>query len=334
VTLVGMLCALLTACASQAVADARIQPLTSQTLLSVHNRAVAVSLKIHGRYRLALARAGAPAVVIPGLASRSVAFDVDLGIDSGGGLVATYSRCTREHRDLDPDFSVVPYDHSQGCRPFQYSFARRRESRLPSLPGASIYLPSRWRDNLVFATHRDGGPAAARRRQSIAFMNLRSRHVRYLRGGRPALANSQGLAMAAPRVIDLHGTTLAFTWQADVAGCPDDNGLSDDAVSTELWSGSLTSTNRRLASACTRTNASYAIRGVQVTDLGVVYAETSITDSNQTITVIRSVRGHVRHDLVQTTHFPTSLGVSGSQIVLAAGDDPPGMYDLPRPAGR
>jgi len=309
--------------------DRVIQPLTEQATLSAEGGWVAVSLRERGRYRLGLARAGEAAVAVPWIRSRAVPFDVDLGIDDQRRVVATYSRCSREHVDPDPDFAIVPYDLSRGCRPFQYSLSSRRESRLPTISGQSVYLPSRWRSHIVFATHRDRGTFAARRPQRLAAMNLRSRHVRFLRGGRHRLKGSQGLASAAPRTLDLRGQMLAFTWQADGEACPNDNGLSQNAIFTELWRESIRGNAQHLASACTRTDAAYSIRGAAMTSRGIMYTQSALQESGTVLTDVRLMRhGGQSAVLTSTGHFPNSLGVSDSRIFIAATDTPPSMYEL------
>ena len=70
------------------------------------------------------------------IAPRSVPFDVDLGRDDAGRLVAAYSRC-----DRDPD--IAP-SLGRGCDLYVYDLASRQERLLrgPSSEAASEYMPS------------------------------------------------------------------------------------------------------------------------------------------------------------------------------------------------
>jgi hypothetical protein len=69
-------------------------------------------------------------------APRSVPFDVDLGRDASGRLVATYSRC-----DRDP---AIAAPLGRGCDLYAYDLASRAERLLrgPSSDAASEYMPS------------------------------------------------------------------------------------------------------------------------------------------------------------------------------------------------
>src|SRR5690349_13726855 len=75
-----------------------------------------------GRWKLVIARGGvaADAAVRPA----SAAFDVDLGDDGHGHLIATYSRCSRPPRGLE---------RPRGCDVYRYDVTARRERRVPGL---------------------------------------------------------------------------------------------------------------------------------------------------------------------------------------------------------
>jgi len=86
---------------------------------------------------------------------RGAAFDVDLGTDARGRVVAVYSRCARYNRQQPLDWLPV-HAFDDRCDLYAYDLEARRERRLerPRTRTASEFLPAIDRGRLVFARNR------------------------------------------------------------------------------------------------------------------------------------------------------------------------------------
>jgi hypothetical protein len=136
--------------------------------------------------------------VLP-VAPSSLPFDVDLGDDGHGGIVATYSRCAQP-----PAANLPPR-----CRLYVYdlSTAAERPIAVADAAGASQFLPSMAAGRVAFVRVDAGRPVGPR--------NPRRIYVQSLDGGKPKLlpggietSGSAGL----PTALDLGPSSLAFTW--------------------------------------------------------------------------------------------------------------------------
>lgn len=147
-----------------------------------------------------------------------VPFDVDLGPDEDGGVVAVYSRCatepdlvrTRETFGARVFSNPYPaYTAGRGCDIYRYDFDSRRETRIEgaSTDQASEVLPAIWRDQIAFARvyeRRDG------ERGVYPYL-----YVRPLAGGRSERqpGGSRGTnGLPGPTRLDLYGRYLSFVW--------------------------------------------------------------------------------------------------------------------------
>ncbi|MDA0178693.1 hypothetical protein OJ997_00175 [Solirubrobacter phytolaccae] len=86
------------------------------------------------------------------VAPRGAAFDVDLGVDRRGRVVAVYSRCARyDRQQLRTGLPIHVFNAR--CDLYEYDVAARRERRLarPSRRARSEFLPAIDRGRLVFA---------------------------------------------------------------------------------------------------------------------------------------------------------------------------------------
>ena len=125
---------------------------------------------------------------------RSVPFDVDLGTDGSGRVVAAYSRCERDPAVAEPA--------GRGCDLYAYDLYSRRERRLsgPSTAGASEYMPSLADGRVAFGRVRRG-------RTELYAGPLRG-PARLVPGGRQNRDRRTGL-----NGLDLEGDQLAIAWR-------------------------------------------------------------------------------------------------------------------------
>jgi hypothetical protein len=189
-------CALMALAASPARADTTLATgLPATVTVSLRGDAVAWSAPTaDGRFKLVIARGGvaADAAVKPS----ATPFDVDLGDDGHGHLIATYSRCSRPPKGLE---------RPRGCDVYRYDVTARRERRVPGLGAgsASDYLPTAASGRIAFARSIAGGPAR------LYYRKLGGGALHALRGG---LSNRD--ARTGPTSLDLGRSGLAIAWVA------------------------------------------------------------------------------------------------------------------------
>ena len=142
-------------------------------------------------------------------------FDVDLGDNGHGGLVAAYSRCSH------PSIRTLPH----GCRVYVYDFAvgAERPIAIANVAGASQFLPSMAAGRVAFVRIGEGRPAGTKNPPHI--------YVQRLAGGKPRLlpgGTQNNNAATGPTALDLGASSLAFTWDSHaVAGPFYPNGTSE-----------------------------------------------------------------------------------------------------------
>jgi hypothetical protein len=146
-------------------------------------------------------------------------FDVDLGPDGRGGIVAVYSRCRDE-------------SHRTGCDLYLYSFASRRDS--------------------AWARCRAAGPMSACPRSGagtwrscaatgkLLIGDLRTGARRRIPGGSaPEGLSPRGRARTrdsfGPFGLDLRGEALTFTWDTVEAHCPRPAPITVQDLAFEVW---------------------------------------------------------------------------------------------------
>ena len=86
-------------------------------------------------------------------------FDVDLGPDTEGRTVATYSRCRKEPPRRAPitgnilAIQLYAWSKARGCDIYMFAFETGAEVRVryASTRGASEFLPTVWTDRIAFA---------------------------------------------------------------------------------------------------------------------------------------------------------------------------------------
>lgn len=165
------------------------------------------------------ARRGGQEMRLP-IAPRALPFDVDLGPDDEGGVVAVYSRCERQpsyhESELDAarntGYAAMPYPvwtASEGCDLFRFDFSTMQESKVAgaSTDQASEMLPSIWKDKIAFARVYE-------QREGTRGVNPYL-YVRALEGGASERqpGGSRGVSgLPGPTRLDLYGRRLAFVW--------------------------------------------------------------------------------------------------------------------------
>jgi hypothetical protein len=164
-------------------------------------------------YQLMTAAGGVTSAVP--VATRSVAFDVDLGPGVDGTPVAVYSRCAREG-------PVTNYLGGHGCDIYRFDFASGRETKVDevSSPTASEAWPTVHRSRLAFARAYDD----KRQYPYVYVKTLGDPHhgsvrmpggprrtcVRDRRTGRTMCTDA---TRSKPAELELYGRRLAFVWR-------------------------------------------------------------------------------------------------------------------------
>jgi len=146
-------------------------------------------------------RVGGTTQTLP-IAAQATPFDVDLGDDGRGHLVASYSRCSAPAHNGE-----LPH----GCRLYYYDFTSGRERPLSfaNLAGASQFDPSMAAGRVAFARIDDRRAVGASNHAQIFVQNLAGGPPRRLAGGLQGDAPATG-----PSSLDLSANALAFAWSA------------------------------------------------------------------------------------------------------------------------
>ena len=179
-----------------------------------------------GAWRLVVRQDGVTRM--PPIAGRSTPFDVDLGEDGHGQLVASYSRCSGPARS-----SELPH----GCRLYYYDFATDTEYPIAvaNPRGYSQFDPSMAAGRVAFARIVDRRPVGAGNRAQLYVQNLAGGEARRLPGG---FENNN--ADTGPTGLDLSSTALAFSWDAEGATAFEPFSLASSQVSVDDLSGGQT----------------------------------------------------------------------------------------------
>jgi len=190
--------------------------LNDQSPIAAHGGWVAWSARVDGRYRLFSWHDGLTRMLpVPG---RARPFDADVGSDTRGRAVATYSRCARWG-------SVKVYAArlvGVRCRlrALDLTSGRERDAGVPEPPGTSDTTPSMWHGQIAFA-RRD--PASHRDVDQIMLLSPQDRTLRRLpHGAVPTTCpfrDPGDCAFAPPSGqvlgLDLGARLLAFSWRVD-----------------------------------------------------------------------------------------------------------------------
>ncbi len=205
-------------------------------------------------------------------APRRVPFDVDIGPDRDGRVVAVYSRCAQEGRP-GPGVTTIAYRTARRCRLYSVRVHGGRERRI-ALPqsrrsSTSRFLPTIWRQRLTWAETEDHRNEGYR----IAAPRLMSRdgsgRIHRLRGG-SAFYRKSDLGAEGPLALDQRGTRLAFAWSYVSSDTRCRQGDKADVFpASEAWALELGTARRLLVRAGCRTSGDrVAVAEARVTPTG------------------------------------------------------------------
>lgn len=159
----------------------------------------------------------------PAIAPRGVPFDVDLGVDAAGRVVAAFSRCAREpQRNGGANATAPNYATGARCRLRVLDLATGVERALGKAGGTtSEVLPSIAGAKVAFVAVRAHGKAELRVRDRTS-----SRSVVLDRG--TWRTGNAGVA-GGPAGVDTDGTTAAVIWRYQDPEFHDFNAILDVA---------------------------------------------------------------------------------------------------------
>ena len=159
------------------------------------------------------------------IAPKATPFDVDLGDNGHGGLVATYSRCSPSRGPA----SAMP----RGCRLFAYELPTGTEHAIApgNLPRYSQFLPSVAAGRVAFVRIKEAAPLSAANPPRIIVQSLAGGKVTQLPGG-----IQNGNPLTGPTALDLSATALAFSWDA-VGQTSSTNGYGTAELRVDSLSG-------------------------------------------------------------------------------------------------
>ena len=149
-----------------------------------------------------MANVGGVTQALP-VAPRATPFDVDLGPERRGRLVAVYSRCARGLRRDQPTPQVFRA-RSYGCDLYSYSFTTGRETRLMRTP-ADEYWPSVWNRRIAFVRAYRARRDPDRTAKPYLYIRIDGR-TRRLR--RPSATTNTMIEQ-----IDLRRGAVAYAWR-------------------------------------------------------------------------------------------------------------------------
>ncbi len=177
-----------------AFADTVVAEIARDTPIAAYGGAVAWSAydAASGRYALVIRR-GATVAPAP-IATAAEVFDVSLGPDARGRVVALYTRCRTASTLTQP---------ARGCDVYRYALRERREHRLTAVssPSHDESWPVQWRDRVAFTR----GVPSAKRGPTTA---CRVPFVKTLASSRPSRRLDRGGVCSDTVGMAIRGTTI------------------------------------------------------------------------------------------------------------------------------
>ncbi len=181
------------------------------------------------RWRLVGRAPGSQSITPFAIATRPMAFDVDLGPDDRGRTAAVYSRCQSEPRSVSGYWRYSRHRAGRGCRIVKLDLETGGETTLYRRKGQSLIYPTMWRNRLAYV--------ARRRRPDDLRIELR-----VTRNGRTTTAElGRGPArrtefpLAGPLRTDLRGKDLVFAWESQGDTCPSLSADDDAPTATRVF---------------------------------------------------------------------------------------------------
>ena len=263
---IALLAALVAPPAAPAQSDPSVIATSSRaTVVGAAGGWTAWSAFENGAYRL-VTRAPDGTLATPPVAARKVPFDLDLGTDAAGRVVAAYSRCTKEPTLVGGANATAPnYTSGSGCRIALLDLASQTETRLRLSRGsASDVLPSIGGSRLAFIAV----PKAPRLRgrAQLRWRAPRSTASRLLdtgvrRTGPPTVSGG-------PAGVDTDGRRVAAVWRYQ-----DEEFNTFDSV---LRVGTFTGRPRQVAFGVNNENCNYdQVLAPTLAGTNVLYLETN-----------------------------------------------------------
>ncbi len=253
----------------------------------------------------------------PSGATRRVPFDLDLGTDAAGKVVAAYSRCTTEPRRTGGVAASGPqYDSGAGCRIVILDLASGTERTLKLASGdASEVLPSVGGSKVAYiAVHK---ASKDRKRAFLAIRPIASTTAKTLRSDARVVSSDPGSAQG-PTTVDTDGKRVASLWRSM------DNQFHE--FDTELYAGSVSGGSQVNVDGASNTDYCNfdTLAGATVSGSQVLYAE-YVSDSNSGFALERrpatgaSKSEFAVSDSRPADGFPlvTSSAVDGNRVVVA-----------------
>ena len=155
------------------------------------------------------------------IAPRSQPFDVDLGTDAAGRVVATFSRCRRAPR-LGFDRRTDPWTGG-GChiRVLDLASGAERRAPVPAAAGMSDTTPSMWHGRIAFS--RRGPPDGRKQISQVLLWSPRGGIVRLHHGALPRGCPFSTSCRSEPvhghvEGLDLGARVASFLWFVDAPG--------------------------------------------------------------------------------------------------------------------
>ena len=156
-----------------------------------------------------MANVGGVTQALP-VAPRATPFDVDLGPDGRGGLVAVYSRCARGLRRDQPTPQVFR-SRRYGCDLYSYSFASGRERAVARANSrADEYWPAVWHGRIAFVRAYRSRRDPDRTARPYLYLRTDGR-TRQLR--RPGSFTERVNGNTMIEQLDLRRGTVAYAWR-------------------------------------------------------------------------------------------------------------------------
>jgi hypothetical protein len=313
-------CALFPAAASaQAGPDPAAAPalaeLSRATVVGAAGGFTAWSAYEGGAYRLVVRAPDGTQGPAP-VATRKVPFDLDLGTDASGRVVAAYSRCTKEPTLVGGANATAPnYTSGGGCRVVLYDLASQRERTLPRSKGSSSdVLPAVGGSRIAFIS-----VPTARRLKGKAQLRWRtttSATAKVLDTGvrRTGTASVSG----GPAGVDTDGRRVAVVWRYEDHEFHDFNSV--------LRVGTFTGRPRQVAFGVNGEACNYhQVLAPTLTGTTVTYLESSADAWALGRTPVASSAATYGAGLTGTETVVTSGAVDGARLVVAETASPRGV---------